>query len=112
MAYHIQETKAGENGEQRGVWTRVGAAWPTKDGQGFHGVLAVVPLDGRLMRREPLARAKAGGMPPHERVSSSPKKPEKILDNTFASPILLYAGSPSLSPGRPPGLGPPHQCPH
>ena len=28
IAYHVQDTKAGENGEKRGVWTRVGAAWP------------------------------------------------------------------------------------
>jgi hypothetical protein len=52
IAYHVRETAAGEHGEKRGVWTRVGAAWPNKDGKGFNVLLDVMPLDGRLILRE------------------------------------------------------------
>ena len=62
IAYHVKDTSAGENGEKRGVWTKVGAAWPNKDGKGFSIVLDVVPLDGRLMLREPMEREGAGGV--------------------------------------------------
>ncbi len=66
IAYYVKETTAGEHGEKRGVWTRVGAAWPNKDGKGFSLVLDVVPLDGRLMLREPMERESTGGMLPGE----------------------------------------------
>jgi hypothetical protein len=56
IAYHVKETNAGEHGEKRGVWTRVGAAWPNKDGKGFNVVLDVMPLNGRLILREPMER--------------------------------------------------------
>jgi hypothetical protein len=62
IAYHVKDTTAGENGEKRGVWTRVGAAWLNKDGKGFSLVLDVVPLDGRLILREPMERESTGGM--------------------------------------------------
>jgi len=67
-AYHVKDTTTGEHGEKRGVWTRVGAAWPNKDGRGFNVVLDVVPLDGRLILREPMERESAGGMQPTEMV--------------------------------------------
>jgi hypothetical protein len=70
IAYHVKATTAGEQGEKRGVWTRVGAAWPNKDGRGFNVILDVVPLDGRLILREPLERESAGGMQPSEMLSS------------------------------------------
>jgi hypothetical protein len=66
IAYHVKDTTVGEHGEKRGVWTRVGAAWPNKDGKGFNVVLDVVPLDGRLILRAPLERDNAGGMQPSE----------------------------------------------
>lgn len=61
-------SSASESGEKRGVWTRVGAAWPNKDGRGFNVVLDVVPLDGRLILREPLERESTSGMQPSEMV--------------------------------------------
>jgi len=70
IAYHVKDTNAGEHGEKRGVWTRVGAAWPNKDGKGFNVVLDVIPLDGRLMLREPLEREHAGGMQSSEMMAS------------------------------------------
>lgn len=67
IAYHVKETAAGDNGDKRGVWTRVGAAWPNKDGKGFHVVLDVMPLDGRLILRAPMERDEApAGSPVNE----------------------------------------------
>jgi hypothetical protein len=66
IAYHVKDTTAGENGEKRGVWTKVGAAWPNKDGKGFSVVLDVIPLDGRLMLREPMEKEPPGGTQPDE----------------------------------------------
>ena len=68
IAYHVKDTAAGEHGEKRGVWTRVGAAWPNKDGRGCNVVLDGVPLDGRLILREHLERDNAGGMQSSEMV--------------------------------------------
>ena len=34
-------------------WTEIGAAWPHKDGKGFDLHLKVMPLDGRIVIREP-----------------------------------------------------------
>jgi hypothetical protein len=40
-------------------WTRIGAAWPHKDGEGYGIKLDHVPLNGRIvMRRE---KAEKGG---------------------------------------------------
>jgi hypothetical protein len=64
IAYHVKDTAAGENGEKRGVWTRVGAAWPNKDGKGFNVVLDVMPLNGRLILREPMERNDASSGTP------------------------------------------------
>lgn len=33
-------------------WTRIGAAWPHDDGEGFNLQLTCVPLDGRLVIRK------------------------------------------------------------
>jgi len=46
--YHIREIKG-----QKGIWSRVGAAWAQKDGKGFNIQLDSVPLDGRLTLRVP-----------------------------------------------------------
>jgi len=34
-------------------WTRVGSAWPNKDGKGFNLVLSALPVNGRLVMRVP-----------------------------------------------------------
>lgn len=36
------------NGKDKGYFTRIGAAWPTKNGSGLNVQLDAVPLDGRL----------------------------------------------------------------
>ena len=66
IAYYVKDTGAGEHGETRGVWTKVGAAWANKDGKDFSVVLDVIPLDGRLRLREPLERNTAGVTTPSE----------------------------------------------
>ena len=47
IAYHVRDRKG-----KKGFWTRIGAAWPTKDGKGFNIQLdGFVPLDGRITLR-------------------------------------------------------------
>jgi hypothetical protein len=36
-------------------WTKIGAAWPHQDGKGFNIQLSCMPLNGRLVVREPKA---------------------------------------------------------
>ncbi len=40
------------NTEGKGFWTKIGAAWAHKDGNGFDLLLNLVPLDGRIVMRE------------------------------------------------------------
>ena len=43
VAYHVREGKSND----KGFWTRIGAAWAHKDGKGFNIQLdGLVPLDG------------------------------------------------------------------
>jgi hypothetical protein len=46
VVYHVRDTQDG-----KGFWTRIGAAWPHSDGQGFNLQIECVPLDGRLTLR-------------------------------------------------------------
>jgi len=39
----------------KAFWTRIGAAWQHEDGRGFNISLSCMPLDGRLVVREPKA---------------------------------------------------------
>jgi len=43
VAYVVRERKG-----QTGIFTRVGAAWPNKNGTGFNIQLDAVPLNGRI----------------------------------------------------------------
>ncbi len=46
LAYHVFEREG-----KAGIFTRIGAAWPHKDGQGFNIQIDMVPLDGRITLR-------------------------------------------------------------
>jgi hypothetical protein len=46
IAYQVRDREGG-----KGFFTRIGAAWPHKDGKGFNIQLEVVPLDGRITIR-------------------------------------------------------------
>ncbi|WP_422051174.1 hypothetical protein [Sphingomonas leidyi] len=37
---------------QSAIWTRIGAAWPNKDGMGFSLACEAMPLTGRIVMRE------------------------------------------------------------
>jgi hypothetical protein len=47
---HIVYQVRGREG-QKGFFTRIGAAWPHKDGKGFNLQIDAVPLDGRITLR-------------------------------------------------------------
>jgi hypothetical protein len=47
IAYHVRDGGEGK----KGFFTRIGAAWPHKDGKGFNIQLDVAPLDGRISLR-------------------------------------------------------------
>lgn len=38
--------------DNKAFWTRVGSAWPNKDGKGFNIVLSALPVNARLVLRE------------------------------------------------------------
>ncbi len=48
IAYHVKD-----GGSGKGYWTRIGAAWPHQDGNGFNIQIESVPLDGRITLRIP-----------------------------------------------------------
>ncbi len=45
IAYHVRD------GKDKGFFTRIGAAWPHKDGNGFNLQLDIMPLDGKITLR-------------------------------------------------------------
>jgi len=46
IAYFVREREG-----EKGFFSRIGAAWPHKDGKGFNIQLATMPLDGRITLR-------------------------------------------------------------
>jgi hypothetical protein len=44
-AYQVRDN------EKKGYWTRIGAAWAHKDGNGFSLQLDCMPLDGKITLR-------------------------------------------------------------
>ena len=46
FAYQIREGK-----DKKSFWTRIGAAWQHKDGNGFNIQIDSIPLDGRITLR-------------------------------------------------------------
>ena len=48
-AFVVREYEAG--GEKRRDWTRIGVAFPHKDGKGFNVILQALPVDGRIELR-------------------------------------------------------------
>jgi hypothetical protein len=56
--YVVDEYKD-KTGEEKSNWTRVGTAWPHKDGKGFNAELRALPVSGKLVirRYEPQEQA-------------------------------------------------------
>jgi hypothetical protein len=50
QAWHV--VNKGENA----FWSKVGAAWPHRDGKGLSLQLSVIPISGQIVLREPVAR--------------------------------------------------------
>jgi hypothetical protein len=48
----VEDKDVPEGEENDAYWTRVGSAWPHKDGKGLNVVLAALPIGGRLVLRE------------------------------------------------------------
>ena len=46
-AWHV--TNKGD----KGFWTKVGAAWPHRDGKGLSLQLDIMPMNGRIVHRQP-----------------------------------------------------------
>ncbi len=49
-AYVVEDR--GEGNDADAFWTRIGSAWPHKDGKGINIVLSALPANGRLVLRE------------------------------------------------------------
>ncbi len=47
QAWHV--TNKGD----KGFWTKVGAAWPHRDGKGLSLQLDIMPMNGRIVLRQP-----------------------------------------------------------
>lgn len=54
LAWHV--TDKGE----KSFWNKVGAAWRHKDGKGYTLQLEVVPINGRIVLRQPLDEPSSG----------------------------------------------------
>lgn len=50
QVFVVEETEG-----DKPFWTRIGSAWPHQDGKGFSISLTALPLNGRLVVREPKA---------------------------------------------------------
>jgi hypothetical protein len=53
IAYTVKEYKVGN--EKRSAWSRIGAAFAHKDGEGLEVTLDAFPVDGRVTLRKPKA---------------------------------------------------------
>lgn len=51
LAYTVKNRGKG----QKAIWTRIGAAWPHSNGEGFSIELEALPVDGRLVLIPPKA---------------------------------------------------------
>jgi hypothetical protein len=54
-SHHAYTVREGKEADQK-YWTKIGAAWPHKDGKGFDVALDALPLDGKISLRVPEAR--------------------------------------------------------
>ncbi len=50
QAWHV--INKGDNS----FWTKVGAAWPHRDGKGLSLQLSVIPISGQIVLRQPLLK--------------------------------------------------------
>jgi CHC2 zinc finger len=48
----VEDKEVAEGADPEAFWTRIGSAWPHKDGKGLNLVLSALPINGRLVLRE------------------------------------------------------------
>ena len=48
----VEDKEVAEGEDNDAFWTRIGSAWPHKDGKGLNLVLSALPINGRLVLRE------------------------------------------------------------
>jgi hypothetical protein len=48
----VEDKEVAEGEDPDAFWTRIGSAWPHKDGKGLNLVLSALPINGRLVLRE------------------------------------------------------------
>lgn len=60
-AFAAYQVKPLKGGAKKAFWTRIGAAWPHHDGEGFTIRLDCIPTDGRIVIRTAKARSAEGG---------------------------------------------------
>ena len=62
--HEIFAVSRGDDKDAKGRWTKIGAAWPHKDGDGFNMKLEYLPLNGAalvLRKYKPKAENPEGG---------------------------------------------------
>ena len=67
--YHVTDRVQDGNEEKGGFWTKIGAAWPHSDRKGFTVSVEMLPLNGRLVLREPEVREEREARPEEETVA-------------------------------------------
>jgi hypothetical protein len=80
FAYTVQEYD-GPDGKKARSWTRIGVAFPHKDGTGFNVELHSMPLDGRIVlfppsddARDDRNAAAPEPIPPPQNRSAAPRR--------------------------------------
>ena len=66
FAYAVTEREGNGGEEGRDFWTKIGAAWPHKDGKGFTVSLEATPVNARLLLRQPEEREDKENQDVHE----------------------------------------------
>ena len=66
FVYSVTEREGSTGEENRDFWTKIGAAWPHKDGKGFTVSLEATPVNARLVLRQPEEREEKENQEVHE----------------------------------------------
>lgn len=53
IAYTVKTVPATQDTPEESFWTRIGSAFEHKDGKGFNLELEALPVNGRIVLREP-----------------------------------------------------------
>jgi len=76
--YNLSTPRESKDGKT--YWTKIGSAWPTKDGQGFSIVLDALPLNGKLLMSLPKDKSEYD-QTPHNEAKANGYQPQLIPDD-------------------------------